>query len=285
MSVSVVVAVRNARTTIAACVESLLVLDPAAIELIVVDNGSTDGTLEVLENYTGRITVLHEQRRGAGPARNAGAAGARGQVVAFTDADCVVDPAWLGNLVGPLADPNVGAVGGTILAADPANPIERYGEGIHDHRMAIEVFKPPYAITMNWASRRALFQELGGFDARFLRCQDVDLSFRIIQSGRTLAFAPDAIVRHHNERTIGGLAREGFSHGFHGVQASKRHDTFLRELGHGRVDRSGYARLGRRAADWVRGRDRATARLDVAFNGGKKAGKLLGSVRYGHLDL
>ena len=113
-------------------------------------------------------------------------------------------------------------MGGTILAADPTNAIERYEERIHDHRQAIEVFKPPYAITMNWASRRAVLEELGGFDERFLRGQDVDLSYRILQSGRTLAFAPDAIVRHHNERTLGGLAREGFTHGFHGVQADKR---------------------------------------------------------------
>jgi glycosyltransferase involved in cell wall biosynthesis len=285
VSVSVVVAVRNARSTIAACVDSLLALDPAAIELLVVDNGSTDGTLGVLEAYAGRITVLHERRRGAGAARNAGIAAARGQVVAFTDADCVAEPAWLGNLVGALADPGVGAVGGTILAANPANPVERYGEGIHDHRMAIEVFTPPYAITMNWASRRAVLQELGGFDERFLRCQDVDLSYRIVQSGRTLAYAPGAVVRHHNEQTLAGLAHEGFTHGFHGVQASKRHDAFLRALGHRRVDRRGYAALGRRASDWVRGRDRTAAQLDLAFNGAKKAGKLLGSLRYGHLDL
>jgi GT2 family glycosyltransferase len=280
VSVSVVVAVRNARATIAACVESLLALDPGAIELIVVDNGSTDGTREMLDGHGGRVTVLHEGRRGAGAARNAGIAAARGQVVAFTDADCVVDPGWLGNLVGALADPQVGAVGGTIVAADPTNPIERYGEAIHDHRRAIEVFKPPYAITMNWASRRAVLQELGGFDERFLRGQDVDLSYRILQSGRTLAFAPDAIVRHHNERTLSGLAREGFTHGFHGVHANKRHDAFLRGLGLRRVDRRGYAALGHRAADWLRGRDRAGAQCDLAFNGAKKAGKLLG-----HLNL
>jgi glycosyltransferase involved in cell wall biosynthesis len=285
VSVSVVVAVRNARATIAACVDSLLALDPEPIEVLVVDNGSTDGTRELLDGYADRITVLQETKRGAGAARNAGIAAARGHMVAFTDADCIVEPAWLGNLVGALADPQVGAVGGTILAADPGNPIERYEERIHDHRMAIEVFKPPYAITMNWASRRAVLEELGGFDERFLRVQDVDLSYRILQSGRTLAFAPDAIVRHHNERTLGGLAREGFTHGFHGVRADKRHDAFLRGFGHRRVDRRGYARLGQRAADWVRGRDRATAQLDLAFNGAKKAGKLLGSLRYGHLNL
>ena len=274
MSVSVVVAGRNARSTVGACVASLLALDPAPLEVLVVDNGSTDGTLEVLASYDGRITVLREGRRGPGAARNAGIAAARGEVVAFTDADCVVEPDWLGEIVGPLADPDVGVAGGTILAADPRDPIQRYGEAIHDHRAAIEAFDPPYAITMNWASPSALLEELGGFDPRFLRCEDVDLSYRVVQSGRRLAFAPGAIVHHHNERTLAGLAREGFAHGFHGVHARKRHDPFLRGLGHRRVDRRGYAALVRPAS-----------RMDLAFKGGKKAGKLLGSVRYGHLDL
>jgi GT2 family glycosyltransferase len=254
-------------------------------EVLVVDNASTDGTCAALEPYADRVTLLHETRRGAGAARNAGLAAASGEVVAFTDADSTVDPDWLAQLVIPLRDPGVGVAGGTILAADPSNAVERYGEGIHDHQKSIEVFQPAYAVTGSWASPRALLERLGGFDERFLRCQDVDLSYRIQQAGHSLAFAPGAVVRHSNERTLAGLAREGFTHGFHSVRAIKRHEQFLLGFGHRRIDRRGYAALVARLRDWARGRDRDRARLDVAFNAGKKAGKLLGSIRFGHLDL
>ena len=154
-----------------------------------------------------------------------------------------------------------------ILARPPANYVERFGEAIHDHRTAIEVYRPPYAITMSWASRRALLTELGGFDNRFLRGQDTDLAYRIVQAGYRLAFAADAVVYHRNESTLRGLFTEGFVHGFHGVRVRKRHDAFLRELGHGRVHLRGYSAIwsgARRARD-------PDARCDAVFNAGGHA--------------
>ena len=279
--------VLNGEHTIGDCIDSLLELRYPAekLELLVVDNGSRDGTARVLKNYGDRIVRLEEATRGPGAARNAGLRGARGEVVAFTDADCRVDPDWLMEVVAPLDDPRVGIAGGTIRAIPPAGDIERFGELIHDHRQAIEVFQPPYAITMNWASRRAVLEELGGFDERFRRCEDVDLSYRITQAGYTLAFAPDAVVYHHNEENLAGLFREGFQHGFHGVYALRQHQEFLRRFGHARVDGQGYIAIGARMLDWARGRDRSTSRCDAVFNSGKKAGKLAGSLRFGHLDI
>jgi mycofactocin glycosyltransferase len=282
-----VIPVRDGAHTIGACLDSLLRLRYPAdrVELRVVDNGSRDGTARVLQGYGDRIVRLEEATRGPAAARNAGLRDARGEVVAFTDADCQVDPDWLTAVVAPLEDPHVGIAGGTIRAVPPAGEIELFGERIHDHRQAIEVFEPPYAITMNWASRRAVLEDLGGFDERFRRCEDVDLSYRITQAGYTLAFAPDAIVYHHNEENLAGLFREGFQHGFHGVYALKQHQEFLRRFGHARVDRQGYISIGARMLDWARGRNRSTSRCDAVFNSGKKAGKLAGSLRYGHLDI
>jgi len=286
-SVSVIVPAYNTEGTIEECVRSLLALryPREKIELRVVDNDSSDGTAEALSRYQDRLVLVRERTRGAAAARNAGLAGAEGEVVAFTDADCVVDPDWLRHLVVPLRDPDVGIAGGTILARQPANYIERFGEAIHDHRKSIEVFRPPYAITMNWASRREVLLQVGGFDERFRRCQDVDLSYRVIQSGYTLAFAPEAVTRHRNEQSLAGLFREGFVHGFYSVQARKRHWGFLRQFGSGRVDRRAYANIVSRARDWGCGRDTPRSGCDAVFNSGKKAGKLLGSLRFGRLDL
>jgi mycofactocin glycosyltransferase len=283
----VIVPVYNGEATIAECLDSLLELryPDDLLELLVVDNGSRDGTAAVLRGYGGRIVRLDESTRGPAAARNAGLRAARGEVVAFTDADCRVDPDWLTAIVAPLADWSTGIAGGTIRAMPPVGDVERFGEVIHDHRRAIEVYEPPYAITMNWASRRAVLQELGGFDERFRRGEDVDLSYRMIQAGYTLVFTPAAVVYHHNEDRLAGLFREGFAHGFHGVLALKHHEEFVGAFGHTRVDRRGYTAIGASVLDWVRGRDRNRSRCDAVFNSGKKAGKLLGSVRFGHLDI
>jgi cellulose synthase/poly-beta-1,6-N-acetylglucosamine synthase-like glycosyltransferase len=287
-SVAVIVPAHNAAATVDACVRSLLELRYPAdrLELRVVDNGSTDATAAALRRYGERLVVLGERRRGPSAARNAGLAGVRAEVVAFTDADCVVDPDWLAHLVRPLRDPRVGIAGGTILATRPANDVERFGEAVHDHREAIEVYRPPYAITMSWASRTAVLREQGGFDERFRRGQDVELSYRIVEAGYRLAFVPEALVRHRNRDTLPKLFHEGFVHGLHGVRVRKRHDEFLRQHGHRRrVSRRAYARIGARLGDWAHGRDGAQALCDAVFNSGKRAGKLVGSARFGHVDL
>jgi GT2 family glycosyltransferase len=283
----VVVPVYNGEGTIAECLDSLLALEypEERVELLVVDNGSRDGTAGVLRPYGDRIKRLEESTRGPAAARNAGLRAAEGDVVAFTDADCRVERDWLRAIVAPLEDARVGIVGGTIRALPPANDVEQFGEVIHDHHKAIEVWTPPEAISMNWASRRAVLRKLGGFDERFRRCEDVDLSYRVVQAGYTLAFAPAAVVYHRNEAHLAGLFREGFAHGFHGVHALKHHDEFVRGFGHSRVDRQAYVRIGERMLDWARGRDRARARCEAVFNSGKKAGKLIGSLRFGHLDI
>src|SRR5688572_26039408 len=96
-SISVVLAVRNGAGTLCACLDSLVAQDyPAGkLEILVVDNGSTDATASLLTRYHPRIAVLESARRGASAARNCGITAARGDAIAFTDADCVAEPFWL----------------------------------------------------------------------------------------------------------------------------------------------------------------------------------------------
>ena len=285
-SVSVVVPVRNGERSIDECVRSLLALSWPAdrLEVLVVDNGSSDGTADVLQAHADRIVLLHERKRGPGAARNAGLRRARGQIVAFTDADCRVEPDWLTQLVPALDDPQVGIAGGVIRARPQAGAVELFGEAIHDHQKSIELYEPPYAITMSWASPRHVLESVGGFDERFLRCEDVDLSYRIVLAGYRLAFAPGAVVYHRNESSLPGLFREGFAHGFHSVRALKCHRDFVERFGHSRVSRRGFDRIGSRALDWARSRD-PRAGCEAVFDSGKQAGKIAGSLRFGHLEL
>jgi glycosyltransferase involved in cell wall biosynthesis len=164
--VAVVVPVFNSCNTITACLESLFALDypREMVKIVVVDNASTDGTAQELERFGDRIILLSEQTRGAGAARNKGVREVPADVIAFIDADCIADVGWLRSLVKPLQNQEVGICGGRILSKRPCNRIEEFGEQIHDHQKAIEEFKPPYVVSLNWASPRRVLLEAGLFD-------------------------------------------------------------------------------------------------------------------------
>jgi glycosyltransferase involved in cell wall biosynthesis len=227
MNVSVVVPVRNAERTIAPCVESLLALDYPDVEVVVVDNGSTDRTRELLAPYP--VRVVEEAAPGPAAARNAGVRAAAHDVIVFTDADCTVDPRWLAELVPPLADADVGIAGGAIRARPGATRRELRAEARHDQRAAIEVWQPPYVITMSWASRREVLEESGLFDERLRRGEDGDLSYRIGSAGYRLVYRPAAVVYHHGDpQSLLGTVREGWLHGFYRIPVVLRHADYVR---------------------------------------------------------
>lgn len=284
--VSVIVPAYNAQATLRACLDSLcaLALPRAHMEILVVDNASRDNTRAIIEAYAPRAQYLYEKKRGPAAARNCGIMHARGEWVAFTDADCVVERAWLTALVQPLADENVGIVGGAIRALKAENEIEQFGDRINDQEKAICVYKPPYVASANWASPRHLVRAVGMFDERLGRGEDVDLAWRIFQMGKQIAYAPDAIVYHRNEATWSGLFRQGIEHGYHSVWVHRKHAAFLESYGCTRFHRASYARLAASVREYLTTRA-ADARCEFTFNGGKKLGKLLGSLRAGYLEL
>lgn len=273
--VSVVVAVYNGANVIGDCVASLLALEfpRERYEILVVDNGSTDGTAELVRGFGSQVRVSTEVRQGAAAARNRGIREALGRVVAFTDADATVDAGWLGSLVEPLDDRTIGAVGGRILSRRPGNRIERFGEVVHDQRVAIEQFDEPYVCSANWASRRDLLLEIGLFDETLRRGEDVDLAWRMHNAGYNLVYRQDAIVFHRNERTVWRLMCEGFDHGKVGVGLRDKHRTLLpmRTRRRSRVERRVLAHL----RQLVVGADRREAALALVFDLGKAAGELV----------
>jgi glycosyltransferase involved in cell wall biosynthesis len=270
--VSVIVPVYNGERTIGDCVESIFALSFPRndVELLLIDNASSDGTSTILDRYRDRAVILHEAKRGPSSARNCGLRHATGDIVAFTDADCVVHRDWLSRIIAPLHDPVVGIVGGTILAMKPCNAVEEFGERIHDHQMAIEYYSPPYAITMNWASRRSVLEKVGPFDEELLRCEDCDLAYRVVEAGYRIVHEPRAVVYHRNERSLAGLLAEGYAHGYHSIPLLKKHEEFVRTFVANSAPRSRAAAqkaLMNEALYWQ------------VFNFGKAAGKMIGSLR------
>jgi glycosyltransferase involved in cell wall biosynthesis len=285
--VSVIVPIYNAESTLAACINSLLGLDypKENLELILVNNASTDRTADVLNRYSREIEILYEEKKGPAVTRNKGLLNARGYVVAFTDSDCVVDKDWLRQIVIPLQDDSIGIVGGKILAKRPCNKIEEFGEKIHDHNRSINEFKPPYVITMNWASRLCVLKEVGLFNESFKRGEDVDLSYRILQAGYKFVYKPEAIVYHRNEKNLSGLFQEGYLHGHYSIKNLKSHKNFLKKFGHRRFNLSSYAEILSSFAKFILGRSRSDSLCHFVFNSGKKMGKFFGCIRFFYVDL
>ena len=112
--VSVVICAYNAEATMAACLDSLRALRYPATEVVVVDDGSTDRTGAIADRYEG-FHVIHQENNGLSAARNVGMAASTGDIVAYTDSDCVVDPDWLHYLVGTFLFSGRAAVGGPNL--------------------------------------------------------------------------------------------------------------------------------------------------------------------------
>jgi cellulose synthase/poly-beta-1,6-N-acetylglucosamine synthase-like glycosyltransferase len=217
-SVSVVVPVLNAAAEIGRAIESLLSQNYSAsdnVEIIVVDNGSTDGTDKIIEQYP--VTLIREHRvRSSYAARNRGVASAAGEWVAFTDADCVASAEWLRSLLSPPVPEDVGAVAGEIEALESKTPVQRLTEryGIMKHGVTMSHKAVTCFSTANVAIRRDVLGKLGGFreDIRFFG--DMDLSWRMqLSMGRRILFRPEAVVQHRHRRTLGALWRHGCQHG------------------------------------------------------------------------
>ena len=199
--VSVVIPVYNEEKELSTLLDSLMALNwqRDRLEILCVDNNSTDSTLEILRSYP--VTVLEEPIPGPYAARNTAIRHAKGEFIALTDADCVVSPNWLLELWQAFDQPNVGAVGGSLVPRTISNSVD-YFEGCvfksPNHSQGNHCIKP-YVVTANVMYRKAVFDELGLFDQENFSGPDVEMSWRVVRSGQyTLKICDEnqAVVQH-----------------------------------------------------------------------------------------
>jgi GT2 family glycosyltransferase len=212
--VSIVVAAYNAQATLAACLSSLKELDYPDRETIVVDDGSTDSTADIAESAG--VPVLRLEHRGLAAARNAGAQAASGEVIAFIDADAIADRNWLYHLVecmirreavaagGPNFPPPATSATAAASAAAPGAPREVPSA---EDRLA-------QLCGCNMAVEKSALDAIGGFDTAFIAAgDDVDLSWRLLERGGVLAYAPGAVVMHERRQTLSAYVDQQRSYG------------------------------------------------------------------------
>jgi glycosyltransferase involved in cell wall biosynthesis len=207
-TVTVVVPVRDGEATIRTCVEALLAQDwpREVLEVIVVDNRSTDATRTVVAGYP--VRLIEERRvQSSYAARNRGVAASHGDVLAFTDADCVPDPGWARALVAALGPDGVGLAAGPIEAWRSERLVERY-QAVRALRADRAFRHPvlPFAQTANAACPRRIFEAVGGFDPACRFGGDLDFCWRVQRgTGTRLVYTPAAVVRHRHRTTWRGL--------------------------------------------------------------------------------
>lgn len=214
---SIIVPVYNGERTIGACLDSLVKQDyPSDLyEILIVDNNSTDKTRDIIQEYP--VTLLHERAiQTSYAARNKGISTARGEIVAFTDADCIAAPDWLRELVTPFKEVTVGGVGGQVLDSDPQNEVEQFicSLQLFSHYRQENSYLP-VLMTNNAAYRRENLLALGSFNDRLYTGADIDLAWRVqLVAGAQVVYAPRAVIYHVHRSTLKSMARQFRRHGF-----------------------------------------------------------------------
>ena len=205
--VSIVVPCHNGARFLADAIESALAQTHPAIETIVVDDGSVDDTPAILERYADRVRVLHQQNRGPSAARNAALAVARGEYVAFLDADDRFRPEKIARQVAILdTRPDIGLVYGGWRFIDEEGrslPGEGRPRGEGDMLPALLLGNPIHPLAA--VVRRALVAEVGGFEEGLRGCEEWDLFLRLSRRGMRWASvdAPLAEYRLHPAQSHG----------------------------------------------------------------------------------
>jgi glycosyltransferase involved in cell wall biosynthesis len=227
--VSVVIPIYNGESDLPDLLECLRsqTYPPDLVEYLLVDNGSSDRTLEILQSQSHIQALSETEIQSSYAARNTGTRAAKGSIIAFTDADCRPSPEWLAELVQPFVEPIVGLVAGEIKALPGHTLLERYADR-HEtlsqkHTLAHSFC--PYGQTANLAVRREIFAEVGLFRPYLTTGGDADLCWRILRRENTsweLKFAAAAIVQHRHRTTLEELRSQWQRYG--------RSNRYLHEL-------------------------------------------------------
>jgi cellulose synthase/poly-beta-1,6-N-acetylglucosamine synthase-like glycosyltransferase len=225
--ISVIVPAYNAEETIESCIKALLnqSFPKKRYEVIVVDDGSTDKTCQVASKYP--IRIVKQRHSGPAAARNFGARVARGEILLFTDSDCIPSNNWIKNMVKPLENERIVGVAGTYKTFNKEKIIARFaGYEIEERHTKLRKEKfIDFVGTYSAAYRKKIFKKFGGFDTSFpiASGEDPELSFKISKSGLKLVFQPNAFVYHRHPDNLLKFLKQKFWRGYWRVLLYKKH--------------------------------------------------------------
>ncbi|MEY2536895.1 MAG: hypothetical protein QOG67_635 [Verrucomicrobiota bacterium] len=213
--VSIIVCSYNGGQTLAACLKSLGKLNYPDYEIILVDDGSTDDTAAIAGQFLS-VRYIHQTNHGLSYARNAGAAAAKGDVLAYTDSDCMADADWLYYLIGTLMNGRFAGVGGPNVTPPARNWIQACvaaAPGGPSHVLLTDTVAE-HIPGCNMAYHRWAFDAVGGFDVEYRKAgDDVDFCWRLQQCGCVIGFSPAAVVWHYRRFTLRAFLKQQEGYG------------------------------------------------------------------------
>jgi cellulose synthase/poly-beta-1,6-N-acetylglucosamine synthase-like glycosyltransferase len=206
--VTIVIPTKNSEKDIDRCLRSIYNNEYPNYEVIIVDGGSQDRTVEIAKEYGS--SVLYEKVGTRAAAINVGAMEARGDYIAFTDADAVVDKCWLFNLLEAMKDPTIGAATGRQVVPENAPYFSKclfkgwqtFLGGGTVHAMSNDRIKlVDHPVGVNSIVAKNVFKQLGMISEDLVTAEDVELGYRIRTRGYKILYVPDAVVFHYRIAT------------------------------------------------------------------------------------
>ncbi|RYD71680.1 MAG: glycosyltransferase, partial [Verrucomicrobiaceae bacterium] len=227
--VSVIVCSYNGGKTLRDCLESLDQVSYPDYEVVLVDDGSKDNTQEIVRDFEAsrakraaegaklpEFVNIQQPNMGLSYARNAGARASKGEIIAYTDSDCMADPDWLYYMVGTLLSGDFVGVGGPNISPPAVNWVQAAvsaAPGGPSHVLLTDVVAE-HIPGCNMAFHRAAFESVGGFDTEYRKAgDDVDFCWRLQTNGGVIAFSPSAIVWHYRRFTLQAFRKQQEGYG------------------------------------------------------------------------
>ncbi len=224
--VSVIIPAFNAEKTIGSCLASLMDQDYSReYEIIVVDDGSTDSTPDIVSQYE-RAELIRQKNAGPAAARNKGASVAGGEIILFTDSDCVPEGDWISEMLGPFEESReVAGVKGAYKTHQQeitARFVQLEYEDKYNYMLKDKFID--FIDTYSAGFRKNIFLEMKGYDTAFpVACaEDVELSYRMSNKGHKMVFNPDAVVYHTHPDSLMDYLKKKYKFAYWRMLALKK---------------------------------------------------------------
>lgn len=215
--VSLYVPCYNAEKHVGRCLDSILKQTYPVDEILIIDDGSTDDTVEIAKNYPVKI-LSHRTNRGLGAARNTAVKKAKNEFVAAIDSDITLSPTWLEKLMRHFNDKEVAGAGGKLIEKFTESLADRYRATYMTHcsHYTEKTVNPYYALVgSNCVYRKKVIEEVGYYNEKFRTSfEDVDMYHRVRAKGYKLVYDPEAVAFHWCRDSVSSLLNRAWRYGF-----------------------------------------------------------------------